>query len=90
MLPNADNLPAFRAQRLSCRPIALHIAINLPNPILPIARGHSTMFRAPMPKASIYKNGHPLFREHKIRSSENRRVPSPAFQSRGAKQFEQN
>jgi hypothetical protein len=86
MFPNPDNGPTFRPQTFSRGAIAFHISFDLCQPIFPIARRHSAMLCASVPKTTVHENRYPLFREHKVRATQNSRVPSPTCEPGGTKE----
>ena len=78
MLPHPHGFPAPLLQFRIDDAVTLFIALQLGRPEIPIARRNRPMRGAAVPKASVYKNGHPYFGKYKVRMAENLGVATPA------------
>lgn len=66
MLPDADNLPAGFPKKAAHLPVPALVPGKLLRPETSIRSRNTSVDRAPMPKAAVYKDRQSLLSEHEV------------------------
>ncbi len=86
MLSDSNHSPALRLKGFTDQAISSLICRKLPLPELGVGCRLAGMVGTAMPKATVHENRQPCRAKHKIRFSEQGRVPPPAGDAVGAEQ----
>lgn len=78
MLPNANDLPSEATQFSAHISVSFAISDDFGVPVFLVATGASIAFRAPVPKATIYKDSDSFAPECEVRLAKKHLVASPA------------